>query len=326
MEVNESILIEYIKGDLSPEEQQYVQKELNENEDLFQEYIKLKDIWDYAGLKIDALQYNKSEEWSHVEKATADKTKHFSIGLYIRVASVAASIILAFWLGNFWNKSLEDRQLVASHIFTAPEGQISELTLADGSVVILNAGSSLTIPSDFGSNNRNVDLIGEAHFDVAKNPELTFSVKSGEQYVKVLGTVFNIRAYPDEQKMITTLEEGLVRWEMEGQHIMLKPGMQVVYDVERNDVQQQAVDVDKVKQWSLGRYRYENASFEEIIAVIEKWHGVKVKWNPGDFKGQHFNGVLKRSATLNETFQLIEVMIPMDYSIRGQVVTIERMK
>jgi len=326
MEVSESILIEYIKGDLSPDDRLIVEKELERNGDLFKAYIKLKDIWDYAGFKTDALQYNKTVEWNRIENATAAKSKYLSIGLYIRVASIAASIVFAFWLGQFWNKSIEDSRDVSAHVFTAPEGQISELILADGSEIVLNAGSSLTVPSDFGAKNRNVNLVGEGHFDVAKNPELTFSVVSGQQNVTVLGTVFNIRAYPDENKMITTLEEGVVKWESNGRHITLMPDMQVVFDVSNKSIVKRKVDAKRINQWSIGRYVFEDAPLGDVIDIIEKWYDVEVDWQSKSFEGQHFNGVIKKSASLQETMELIEIMTPIKYSIKGQKVSIKRMK
>ncbi|MBK3516196.1 FecR family protein [Carboxylicivirga marina] len=328
MEVNQDILIQFIKGELSASEYQAVNKQIKSDKALFRQYIQLKDIWDYTASKSNALKYNEGKEWDTLAaKIPFASTRTLKFKRIVGAIAVAASIVIAFLIGHVYESMQSGNAMVAgSHVFKAPFGQVSNITLADGSKVMLNEGSTLTVPLDFGINNRNVALNGEGYFDVSTNKDLEFSVTSGKQKVKVLGTIFNIRAYEHENKMITTLEEGIVRWEMEARHITLKPGMQVIYDNQLGDVEEKTVDITEVKQWALGRYMYEDASLDEIIAVIERWHNVKVKWNPADFKGVHFNGVLKRSATIDETFELIKVMVPMKYTVKGQIVTIERMR
>ncbi|TRX71277.1 FecR family protein [Carboxylicivirga sp. M1479] len=328
MKITDDILIQYIKKELNDEERLLISALLQEDEVLFNQYLQLKDIWDYTGMTSNIHDYKVSKEW---QKLSSGRILTLTKGVVLRriatIAGAAAAVFIAFLIGNMYHSiSNVGMDSSTAHVFTAPPGQVTNLILADGSTVTLNEGSSLTVPLHFGQENRSVELQGEGYFNVSKNKELEFSVKSGMQEVKVLGTIFNIRAYEREGRMTTTLEEGLVRLEMNGQHITLKPGMQVVCDLETNSVEQREVDVNSIKQWSLGRYLFEDAAFGEIISKLEKWHGVKVRWNPADFSGEHFNGVLKRSSTLSETFELIKVMIPMEYTIEGQIVTIERMR
>ncbi|MBS2210688.1 FecR family protein [Carboxylicivirga mesophila] len=324
MEMSEDILIQYIKGELPADEMDHVSYQLRQNEELFHQYIQLKDIWDYTGLTTDVHKYDVKREWKRLPIRSAGRTSFMKLA---GVAGVAAAMVIAFFVGQLVETDSDSNSLVSgAHVFTAPEGQISELTLSDGSNVVLNAGSSLTIPSNFGKQNRDVQLSGEAHFNVTKNPDLIFKVKSGQQYVSVLGTIFNIRAYPGETKIITTLEEGIVRWESNGRHITLKPDMQVVYDLENQDVEQISVDAGRIGQWSVGRYVFENAPFIDIIDVIEKWYDVEIDWQQTDFEGEHYNGVIKKSASLNETLELIAAMTPVRYEVKGQQISIRRMR
>ncbi|MBR8534688.1 FecR domain-containing protein [Carboxylicivirga sediminis] len=324
MEMSEDVLIQYIKRELPADEMDKVTHQLKLDKELFHQYIQLKDIWDYTGLTSDVHQYDVKREWKRLPVRSAGRTGFMRL---VGIAGIAAAVVIAFFVGQLIEKGSDNNALLSgAHVFTAPEGQITNVTLADGSTVVLNEGSSLSVPLNFGTDNRSVELSGEGYFDVSKNKELVFSVKSGKQEVKVLGTVFNIRAYTAEDKMITTLEEGIVRWEMEEHHITLKPGMQVVYDTRLGNIEQNTVDIHSVKQWALGRYLYEDAGLKEIVAVIEKWYGVTVNWQPADFAGQHFNGVIKRSASLEETLELMKVMLPIEYTINGQQVTIKRMR
>lgn len=322
--MREEILIQYIKGELPADEMDNVSHQLKQNEELFHQYIQLKDIWDYTGLTTDVHRYNVKKEWKRLGIRSA---KRNSLVRVVGIAGMAAAMMLAFFIGQLVETGSDNNSLLSGvHVFTAPAGQISELTLSDGTNVILNAGSSLTIPSDFGKQNRDVQLSGEAHFNVAKKPDLTFKVKSGQQYVSVLGTIFNIRAYPEETQIITTLEEGIVRWESNGRHITLNPDMQVVYDVGSQNVEQRNVNAGRIGQWSVGRYVFENAPFADIMDVIEKWYDVEIDWQQIEFEGEHYNGVIKKSASLNETLELIAAMTPVRYEVNGQQISIRRMR
>ncbi|WP_430814211.1 FecR family protein [Carboxylicivirga sp. RSCT41] len=328
MELTEDTLIKYIKEELPEEERLLVELQLKDNEEAFRKYMQLKDTWDYAALKTNVNDYNVSEEWTQLASTISFKrSRLIRFRQVAGVIGIAASLMLAFFIGNLFNSiNQTELDLTSAHIFTAPEGQITTITLADGSEITLNEGSQLSVPIEFGKTNRKVNLNGEGYFKVSKNKDLVFSVISGKQEVKVLGTIFNIRAYANESRMITSLEEGVVRWELEDKHITLKPGMQVVYDSENSSIEQNQVDVNSVRQWALGRYMYQDAPFEEIISVIEKWYGVQVRWNAKEFEGKHFNGVIKRSSSLEETLSLISLMTPIDYTVKGEIVTIKRMR
>jgi ferric-dicitrate binding protein FerR (iron transport regulator) len=324
MEMSDEVLIQYIKRALPADEMDHVSHQLMQNEELFHQYIQLKDIWDYTGLITDVHRYDVKKEWKQLAIRSG---KGISLARVAGLAGMAAAMVIAFFIGLLVETGSGGKSMaVTSHVFTAPAGQMSELTLADGSTVVLNAGSSLTIPADFGKQNRDVQLSGEAHFTVAKDQNSSFKVKSGQQCVTVLGTVFNIRAYPGETKMITTLEEGIVKWESNGHHITLKPDMQVIFDLNSQAIQQKEVDASRIGQWSVGRYLFEDAPFAEILDVIEKWYDVEIDWRPTDFEGEHYNGVIKKSASLNETLELIRVMTPVKYEINGQKISIKRMK
>lgn len=328
MEVSEDILIKHIKGELTDEEKLFVDEQINANESLYLQYLQLKDVWDYAALKTNAYDYNASKEWEQLSvKIPFVKNRQIRFRRVVGVVGIAASLILAFFIGNVFDSvNKTELDFASAHVFTAPAGQLTTIKLADGSEITLNESSQLKVPLEFGKTNRKVNLDGEGYFKVSKNKDLTFSVISGKQEVKVLGTIFNIRAYKNESRMITSLEEGVVRWELEGQHITLKPGMQVVYDSKKESIEQREIDVNSIKQWALGRYQYEDAPFEEIISVIERWYGVEVKWNAKEFEGKHFNGVIKRSSPLEETLSLMELMTPIDYTVKGKIVTIKRMR
>lgn len=145
-------------------------------------------------------------------------------------AVIAMPLLLA--LGWYWgNKSVHSVELYSELI--APEGQVAESILADGTHVWLNAGSSLRYDPSFQGNQRNVELIGEGYFKVSKNPEKPFVVKTSKLQVKVLGTSFNVRAYPDENHTEAVLEEGAIEMRLidypNQAPVKIKPGERAIY-------------------------------------------------------------------------------------------------
>ncbi|MBI9064732.1 MAG: FecR domain-containing protein [Marinilabiliaceae bacterium] len=327
MNFDESDIIRYLKGDVKGQEETDFLKSIKNDTALREEYYRLKDVWDFSGMKLQSIPYDQNQEWKKLRSKLYFNSRHLRIGPWLRVASVAAAIIVAFFIGQqpFFLFDKGTKTMV-HHTFVAPEGQISQVLLADGTNVTLNAGSKLLVPLDFGEQERSLELEGEGFFDVTKDPRKAFVVHSGSQQVKVLGTRFNIRAYPDETLFETTLEEGSIEWSCNQHQLILKPGMQVIYDQSTEKMVRQVADVSGVKVWSLGRYEYQNAPFSRLVSVIEKWHDVTVIYNESDFTGKHFNGTIKKSASLDRTLQIIGLMIPIKYSIINDTIKIETIK
>jgi len=327
MNFEEADIIRYLNGELKGKEKTAFLSALRNDTILREAYFRLKDVWDFSGMKLQALPCDTAKEWKVLHSTIQSKGLQKAMGPWMRWMGVAAAAVIAFFMGHQQIfKHTSPAAQMAHHTFVAPEGQMSQVQLADGTQVTLNAGSKLLVPLDFGEHERALELQGEGFFDVTKDPYNAFVVHSGDQQVKVLGTRFNIRAYPGETVFETTLEEGSVEWSSPQHSLILQPGMQVIYDLSTEKVVQQAVDVSGVKSWSLGRYEYHNAPFAKVTSVIEKWYGVKVNYRETDFEGKHFNGVIKKSASLDQTLHIIGLMTPIKYTIKKDTIEIELIK
>ncbi len=327
MSFEEADIIRYLKGELKGQEESNFLNALREDVELREAYFRLKDVWDFSGMKLQALPYDTAKEWKALHSTIQSKGLQKAMRPWMRWMGVAAAAMIAFFIGQQQIfQHISPTNQMAHHTFVAPEGQMSQVQLADGTQVTLNAGSKLLVPLDFGEQQRALELQGEGFFDVTKDPNKAFVVQSGDQQVKVLGTRFNIRAYPGETLFETTLEEGSVEWSSPQHSLILKPGMQVIYDLSTEKVVQQAVDVSGVKSWSLGRYEYHNAPFDKVTSVIEKWYSVKVNYREADFEGKHFNGVIKKSASLDQTLHIIGLMTPIKYTINNDTIEIDLIK
>ena len=159
-----------------------------------------------------------------------------------------------------------------------PRGQKTTIQLPDGSLVKLNALSNLKFPETFSEELREVHLTGEAFFEVKRNTEKPFVVKSGSLQTTVLGTSFNVRAYPDEAQIAVTVATGKVSVQNADTTLsqLLLPADQAVYDIASSTLQKRKADLDKCLAWRDGVIRFEDITMKQAADILEKWFDVDI--------------------------------------------------
>jgi len=182
-----------------------------------------------------------------------------------------------------------------------PRGGEYNLTLSDGTEVKVNSETILKYPVTFSEGQRNVQLIGEAYFDVKTDSLRPFIVTSGEHVVRVYGTSFNVKSYKNDSYIATTLVEGKVAVSTNIEDAVereLKPGYQSVYQKETNKFNQQKVDIKEFTAWKDGRFYFRNMSLEEMTEVLGRWYDVEFQFKNKNAKQLTFNGNLKKYENL----------------------------
>jgi len=200
-----------------------------------------------------------------------------------------------------------------------PRGGTYQVVLTDGTKVWLNADSRLRFPQRFADARREVTLIGEAYFEVTKNPRRPFVVKTAGQEIAVLGTSFNVAAYGDEADEQTTLVEGeVVVSAAQGSH-HLSPGDQAV--VKGEDVSIAKVDTAPFIAWKSGSIAFNERTLENIMRDIGRWYDVDVHFKGVD-KQLRFGGMVSRYANVSEVLRRLELTGQVHFKIeeRGIVV------
>lgn len=186
---------------------------------------------------------------------------------------------------------------------TVPRGsRIVTLTLSDGTKVWLNAGSALRYPVVFAADRRSVTLTGEGYFEVAKAAAKPFFVASKDAEVGVLGTHFNVNAYPDDAGMTVTLLEGKVQVSRAGQAKMLAPGQQAL--VEKQFTVRQVDDMDRVMAWKNGYFLFHHTPLEEVGRQLGRWYDVDVVYE-GKVPNMSFGGGINRNTNLSEVLKML---------------------
>ncbi|MDR3006584.1 MAG: FecR domain-containing protein [Sphingobacterium sp.] len=187
-----------------------------------------------------------------------------------------------------------------------PKGATYDLTLSDGTLVTLNADSKISYPASFNNEEREVELQGEAYFHVQKTSNKSkFIVKTRGQKIEVLGTRFNVNAYPETDKIQTTLEEGSVlvsARDVPQGNIYLKPSEQAT--LQHGVLNSQRVDIEEVLSWKKGQFYFNGNNTEEVMQQIARWYNIDITYHRSKDKEQ-YTGTIPRNLSLNKLIELL---------------------
>ena len=203
---------------------------------------------------------------------------------------------------------------------TVPRGGEYKLVLADGTIVWLNSDSHIRYPVTFSGNTRQVELEGEAYFEVAKDVEKPFIVRMNEYNVRVTGTQFNVRNYSNES-LATTLVEGGVQIERKGKVDRLRPGQQAV--LENNEIRIRVVNVEEQVAWRHGAFGFTQCRLENIMEELARWYDVDVFYMNQQVKNYHFSAWFKRSSSINEVINILEKTKKISLDLKGRILTVK---
>ena len=203
-----------------------------------------------------------------------------------------------------------------------PRGGEFCLTLSDGTRVWLNSETSIQYPVAFGAKERRVFVQGEAYFEVAKDANKPFTVQFMSSSVTVLGTSFNIRAYPEEKRSQTTLAEGSVRIYSPGSSMLLKPGEQAEVSALSGEMVKQEVEVKNFTSWKDGRFVFEQQPLEDIMRTLERWYDIRVVFKDEEAKRISLSGDLRRYDNFSRVVEMLGLTGDARFEIKGNDVYI----
>jgi transmembrane sensor len=213
---------------------------------------------------------------------------------------------------------------VVYNTLEVPRGGEYDVVLEDGTRVWLNADSRLKYPVVFPGSERRVILEGEAYFEVARDTNRPFLVETGVQSLRVLGTAFNVYAYPDEPDIYTTLVYGSVALSAGGQRHerVLVPGEQAVYHVRNGNFTVGKVDVSQVAAWKKGLFVFENQNLEQIMLKLARWYNVMVFFRNEAARTIEFKGNLPKYSDFRLVLQVIEKSSNVKFDVKGETVIV----
>jgi transmembrane sensor len=358
----DDLLIGYLIGNSTEKEKQDIEKWLSENNDNRHYLDQIRDIYYLGKTTKDPSGFDKEKSLAKIKadyyklkylESRADKErKRPSQIRFMKAMSFAASVLLIVSLGFNLQHILQpagNRMSMGETAFneiSAPKGSRTIITLPDGTLVWLNAGSKIRFPMDFLNGDRKVSLVGEGYFEVVKYPEKRFIVHTSDLAIKVWGTKFNVKAYPEERIIQTTLVEGSISIKkLKGgpfeKETYLMPNQTAVYykSVDGASTNKLAVHppLGKVKprsilvrnqintvlftSWKDKKWIIDGQPLGDLAHELERRFNVEIRFENESIKQYRFTGILS-DETFEQVLEVIKFSAPIEYSVANNLVVL----
>jgi transmembrane sensor len=353
--INWSLLSKCMAGECSAEEYQFVTEWIQEDESHRIFHDELRTLWNKIegamllediSLDADWLEVKKRIHGGKIEEFVPDKKKGSPVKVLLKYAAAITFLIVASVLFLLFSRSndLNITQAIESayNVIEVPAGQKSKITFSDGSSAWINAESRISFPEIFSLDNREIYLEGEAFFEVISDPDHPFIVKTSNIDIKVTGTKFNVKSYPSDKAIITTLLEGKVfiistdeKTQMT-KEIKLDPNQQARYIKKENQLSVQDlkkavehsenesnnsgiqildnIDAEKIVSWKDGRLIFEEETFESVAKMLERRYGVKVYIDNESLRALKYTGAFKNES-IEQVMKALQLTEDFHYEI-----------
>lgn len=215
--------------------------------------------------------------------------------------------------------------LMEYHTITTPAQCDYHFTLSDGTRVWLNAASSVQFPVAFAGHERIISVSGEVYLEVARDTSRPFYVQTvhDKMLVKVVGTAFNINAYPDEEFTVVTLCEGKVEVHWENAKYALKPDQQLCFNHHSGGAEIKRVNTNDYISWKDGRYIFKGQTLEEVAKILQRWYDIEIRFENTRDKATIYTGVILKEKSLASFISTLNRISDCHCRLEGRILYIE---
>ncbi|NJK93557.1 MAG: FecR family protein [Bacteroidales bacterium] len=356
----DDLIIRYLNGETSSSEVTFIQNWVSEDHSNKEYFDQLRKIHFLGNISGEPSGFDPRKSLERIKRKYYEYKYHEIKGDSARVIrfsprklaiSVAAVFIFALGIGfllqNLLNTKSGNSTAVAFNEIVAPLGARSNVTLPDGTKVWLNAGSRIRYAMNFLKNEREINLSGEAYFEVAKVKGSRFIVHTGQLDIKVWGTKFNVKAYPEEKTIQTTLVEGSVSIVKTGSktrkaETFLVPNQTAVFY--KNKSSDNNAKIEKLTKpepgnilplevkkevntilytsWKDSKWVIEGQTLGEFAEELERRYNVEINFEDETLMNYKFNGILANE-TLEQILEIVKISAPVDYEVIANQVTLK---
>jgi ferric-dicitrate binding protein FerR (iron transport regulator) len=342
------LIASYLAGECTDQEQRKVEQWIDQSKENKRQFQELRRIWQLSGDAVYSrdMDGDVNEEWNRLDRqiskqkgAENDKNSehkrywsfrsssiHSGTQKFIRIAAVflVAGLFGVLSYHSWYQPEQKEQEPVLRKIST-DNGQRANLTLADGTEVMLNADSELELPTKFASDIREVYLDGEAYFRVSENEAKPFFVHSNGSVVRVLGTAFSVRAYPEDQQVQVVVEEGRVSFgqekEDEEKKVILNSNELGTFNLSTKTVATRTVeDIELYMSWRDGYLKFEEMRLIDVAKALERRYDVEVFFEDPALKDRLLTAYLK-SRSLHNVLDVITTSLGIEYQLDENNVT-----
>ena len=312
------LLVKKLNNNLTKEDSQLLDKELNVDQQFHSNYKVLENFWNKCFTR--DYEENQKNIYAKVMSGILNIEPQKRPGSRLKYW-VAASVFLLFaniaTLLYYINGSETELRY-----YSTLDGESKEIVLDDSTVITLKESSLLIAPETFGSQERNVTLVGEAFFKVSENKKKPFSIKTSHLTVSVLGTEFNVSAYQEEKLISTYLKEGSVQLKgdfLNSKDVIMQPEQLAILNKE--DMQLEVVDEIPYNNWSIGSLNFKNKPLKEIILLLSEKYSIDISLQDTIVGNQKYTGYFK-DESIFEILGILSLTKPFKYELEDEIIVI----
>ena len=305
--MNQELLNKYIAGDATPEEKEEVARWLDTDKKNMKEFLALRKLYDIS------IWQQEANSTIQENKAT-DKKQWTLRTIAIELSKIAAIFIIAFTVVYSFIITEETTDPANMQTIFVPPGQRAELTLTDGTKVWLNAKTTFSFPDRFTADSRNVILDGEGYFDVAKDAEKPFTVKTEKYDIRVLGTEFNVTAYSASSNFETSLLKGSVEVSSSDTHttVRLEPNTRTY--IENGKLKKGIIEHDTYFLWKEGLICFYDEPVGKMIEKLELYYDVKIDVQNKELLRNRYSGKFRTKDGVEHVLKVLQLKNKFTYT------------
>lgn len=289
----------------------------------------LYSLWNKYPLAADQGTYQSFKETRRKIKNARQETRLYRITKTIARAAAILIIPLLSIVGSYLYIQTYTTETELIQCFV-PDGEKKELILPDGSKANVNSGSILIYPKKFKGNTRSIYLSGEANFTVQKDKEHPFIVKTNYIKVQALGTKFNVQAYIESDKIITTLENGAVKVDKtteDENSFILSPNEQLEYNYRTGAFEKRMINAANYSGWTKGELNFMNQPLKEILATLQREYAVQFVINARLFTSDLYTIKFSQQESIDNIMNILTLTVGgLKYDIEDNIITIQSLK
>ncbi|MBV5334863.1 MAG: FecR family protein [Sulfuricurvum sp.] len=330
-----SIIGKKFDGNISQDEEKALNEWIDSSTTNKQVYFQIKELWYHKQDQTNNSQaiaaYDKLINRIKFAEVIQSQSRVQRISLQVNQFVKYAAIIFFFLSFSFlsYYYITEENSKNEFCTISVPKGNKSEIVLPDGSKIWLNNNSRLVYPKKFNKSERVVELIGEGYFEVQRNTKIPFIVKTSDVSIKVLGTKFNISAYPNDKFIETTLISGKVTVQSnENPEVLstLNPGESMTYDKLSNQTAITLVDTKFYTYWMKGEFVFRDEKFETLAKRIERIYNVEIIFEDQTLKEKTYTGDFKVDDNIYSILEIFKrsTSEPIEYITDRNTITIRK--
>lgn len=288
---------------------------------------QLKTSWDPPQCIDDSVESEWTDMQKRMRKVSSEENRVFNHKLLWRVAAslVAVAVFLAgfFLLKNNAGHEIPDQQTADIHSIVTGKGEHRMIVLSDGSRIWINSNSRVTVPPVFAEEVRSVVLHGEAFFDIQHDPQRPFIITTGTVKTTVLGTSFNIRAFPEEKDITVTVKRGKVKVEAKNKEAhIIGANEQIRFNLPKEELYAAKVDAMSVSKWTEEDLIFHDITMDEVEEILEERYAVEIQFDNQRLKQCRFTSTFFKNATIDEVLTSICMVNEASYDNDGGIITI----